>query len=60
MMTPSAGIDSFEEHCFFGPHGSLTPSGDLFLETRAWREKLFAQRAEQPRTNTVFARLSAL
>ena len=60
MMTPSAGIDSFEEHCFFGPHGSLTPSGDLFLETRAWRERLFAQRAEQPRTNTVFARLSAL
>src|SRR6187551_665589 len=60
MMTPSAGIDSFEEHCFFGPHGSLTPSGDLFLETRAWRERLFAQRAEQPRINTVFARLSAL
>src|SRR3954452_10601795 len=42
MMTPQAGISSFEDYCFFGPNGSLTPSGDLVLETRAWREKLFA------------------
>jgi ATP-dependent Zn protease len=60
MMTPRAGIDSFEEHCFYGTNGSLTPSGDLVLETRAWREKLFAQRAEQPHTNPVFARIGAL
>ena len=33
-----------EELCFFGPNGSLTPSGDLLLETRAWRERLFTER----------------
>jgi len=32
--------------CFFGPSGSLTPSGDLVIETRQWREQLFAQRAD--------------
>ncbi|HSD76540.1 MAG TPA: AAA family ATPase [Solirubrobacteraceae bacterium] len=30
----------------YGPWGALTPSGDLVLETRAWRERLFASRAE--------------
>ena len=33
---------------FFGPNGSLTPTGDLVIESRAWRERLFAQRAEAP------------
>ncbi|HEU0194933.1 MAG TPA: AAA family ATPase [Gaiellales bacterium] len=33
--------------CFFGPQGSITPSGDLILETREWRDRLFA--ARQPR-----------
>src|SRR6266508_4419053 len=60
FMTPRAGVDSFEEHCFFGPNGSLTPSGDLILETRAWRERLFAQRAERPPINSFLARLGAL
>jgi cell division protease FtsH len=60
MMTPQAGISSFEDHCFYGPNGSLTPSGDLILETRAWREKLFAQRADPPRTNAFLARIGAL
>jgi len=32
--------------CFFGPSGSLTPGGDLVIETRQWREQLFAQRAD--------------
>jgi ATP-dependent Zn protease len=32
--------------CFHGPSGSLTSSGDLVIESRAWRERLFAQRAE--------------
>jgi len=31
---------------FFGENGSITPSGDLVIESRAWREQLFAQRAE--------------
>jgi ATP-dependent Zn protease len=52
MGTPSVGgmstgSSSFEDYCFFGPWGSLTPSGDLILETRAWRERLFAERAEK-------------
>jgi ATP-dependent Zn protease len=43
MSFPSTDV---EEYCFYGPWGALTPSGDLVLETRAWRERLFAQRAE--------------
>jgi cell division protease FtsH len=35
---------SMEELCFFGANGALTPTGDLVLETRAWRERLFAER----------------
>src|SRR5205807_6606890 len=42
----AAGTQSFEEYCFFGPWGALTPTGDLILETRAWRERLFSERAE--------------
>ena len=37
---------TFEDYCFFGPNGAQTPTGDLVLETRAWRERLFAERAE--------------
>jgi cell division protease FtsH len=37
---------SIHDLCFFGPNGSLTSSGDLVIESRAWRERLFAQRAE--------------
>ena len=35
---------SFHEELFYGPWGSLNPSGDLILETTAWRDKLFASR----------------
>jgi cell division protease FtsH len=41
---------SMSDLCFFGPNGSLTPTGDLVIESRAWREKLFAQRAESAAT----------
>src|SRR4051794_11282503 len=34
---------------FFGPYGALTSTGDLVKETQAWRDKLFAMRAEPPR-----------
>jgi ATP-dependent Zn protease len=43
------GSSNFEDYCFFGPWGSLTPSGDVIVETRAWRERLFASRAEPRR-----------
>jgi hypothetical protein len=41
--------DSIHDHLFFGPNGALTPDGDLLLETRAWRDRLFAMRAAPPR-----------
>jgi ATP-dependent Zn protease len=47
-MTGLTGTPSFEDFAFYGPMGALTSSGDLVLETRAWREKLFAARAQQP------------
>jgi ATP-dependent Zn protease len=43
-----AGPPSFEDYAFHGPMGALTASGDLILETRAWRERLFAARAAAP------------
>ena len=43
-MTGADARSTMEELCFFGPNGSLTPNGDLVLETRAWRERLFTER----------------
>src|SRR4051794_11768089 len=37
---------SIHDHLFFGPMGALNPTGDVVLETRAWREHLFASRHE--------------
>jgi cell division protease FtsH len=37
---------SIHDVAFHGPMGTLT--GDLLLETREWRERVFAQRAEAP------------
>ena len=39
---------SFHDLCFFGPSGALNPSEDLILESRAWRERLFNERAPEP------------
>ncbi len=47
----SAGTSTIHDFCFFGPNGSITPTGDLVIESRAWRERLFAQRAEPAPTN---------
>ncbi|HLY50100.1 MAG TPA: AAA family ATPase [Solirubrobacteraceae bacterium] len=55
QMTSATGemiSTDFEDYCFFGPWGASTPSGDLIMETRAWRERLFAQRQE-PRAPTI-------
>ena len=38
---------SIHDHLFYGPNGALNSSGDLILETRQWRERLFAERAPQ-------------
>ena len=40
--------DSVHDYLFYGPNGALNPTGDLILESRAWRERLFAERAPQP------------
>jgi ATP-dependent Zn protease len=42
----AAEPQSIHDICFYGPNGALTSSGDLVIESRAWRERLFAQRAE--------------
>jgi ATP-dependent Zn protease len=39
---------------FYGSFGALNPSGDLVLEDRAWRERLFAERAPQRRAASSF------
>ncbi len=49
MMRPAAPtVESFHDLAFFGPHGALNSSGELILESRAWRERLFAERASAP------------
>jgi ATP-dependent Zn protease len=50
---------SFEDFAFHGRYGSLTPSGDLILENRAWRDKLFEARAPE-RSPTALQRLGGL
>ncbi|HEX4720119.1 MAG TPA: AAA family ATPase [Thermoleophilaceae bacterium] len=38
---------------FYGPMGSFHPDGELLLETPAWRERLFAARAEAAKSATL-------
>ncbi|MFL5933166.1 MAG: AAA family ATPase [Gaiellaceae bacterium] len=52
-MTPRP--QSFHDLCFFGPNGALNPSEDLVLESRAWRERVFAARAPEIERPTPFA-----
>jgi ATP-dependent Zn protease len=44
-----AGGGGFEPG-FYGPWGALNPTGDLIVESRAWRERLFESRAPEPRS----------
>ena len=44
VYTPVSNSIDFEDQLFFGPWGARNPSGDLIVETRAWRDRLFAQR----------------
>jgi ATP-dependent Zn protease len=46
----SAGPSSIHDFNFYGPNGSLTSTGDLVIESQAWRERLFAERAERATT----------
>ncbi len=56
---PSMRVGSFHDHCFYGPNGALTASGDLILESRAWRERIFANR-EPARTPHLLQRVGAI
>jgi ATP-dependent Zn protease len=35
---------------YYGPNGAMNPSGDLIVETRAWRDHMFEQRAPERRS----------
>jgi ATP-dependent Zn protease len=48
-MTSAAAPQTPHDVAFYGPMGSLHPNGELLLETRAWRERLFAERAAASR-----------
>ena len=41
---PTAATEPSTTSASSGRNGALTPTGDLILETRAWRERLFAAR----------------
>jgi ATP-dependent Zn protease len=43
-MTPT----SIHDFLFFGPNGALNSSGDLILESRTWRDRLFTERETGP------------
>ena len=45
-------IPSYHDLFFYGPMGAINPSEDLILETREWRERLFAERASRPIPST--------
>jgi ATP-dependent Zn protease len=47
------------DHLFYGPFGALNPTGDLILENRQWRERLFAARAPQsPGPSALMSRMN--
>src|SRR4051794_35081131 len=49
MSAPSAP-KSIHDVAFYGPMGAMHPDGELLLETREWRERLFAERAAAERS----------
>ncbi len=50
----------YEDYCFFGPYGALNPSGDLILETKGWRDRLFAEREPPSGPSGWYARLGSI
>ena len=48
MRRQSLGSGFSPEPSFYGPRGALNPGGDLILETAAWRDWLFRERAPDP------------
>ncbi len=48
--TAATELTSIHDFSFHGPFGSLTSTGDLIIESEAWRERLFTERAQTTRT----------
>ena len=44
------GKTTSEDLLFFGPNGAVSASGDVVIETRAWRERMFEHRAPESRS----------
>ncbi|HEX4106983.1 MAG TPA: AAA family ATPase [Solirubrobacteraceae bacterium] len=44
----TSGVGTIHDHLFFGSNGAMTASGDVVLQTREWRERMFAARAAGP------------
>jgi ATP-dependent Zn protease len=62
MTAPVEAPGSIHDHLFYGPSGALNPTGDCILETRAWREKLFASRhdAVRPELPAFYAKVDSI
>ena len=45
------------DFCFYGPWGARNPSGDIVIESRRWRERLFEQRAPERWMNPIVSRI---
>src|SRR4051794_22616491 len=59
-MTAPNTPQSIHDVAFYGQMGSIHPQGELLVETRAWRERLFAERAAAERSQQlppIFPRL---
>jgi cell division protease FtsH len=60
QMAPAAdpyGWRDVSDFSFYGPWGAQNPSGDLVVETRRWRERLFEQRAPGRWSNPIVDRI---
>src|SRR3954451_23114660 len=52
-MSAPANPTSVHDVAFYGNMGSIHPNGELLVETRAWRERLFAERAAAQRSESL-------
>ena len=60
QMAPASDPYSWldvSDFSFYGPWGAQNPSGDLIVETRRWRERLFEQREPTRWTNPIVNRI---
>jgi ATP-dependent Zn protease len=46
-MAGAMSPQSIHDIGFYGPFGAVNPSGDVIIESRRWREKMFEQRAPE-------------